>query len=572
MANEGLSNIKEAAEEFFSKNQADFEILETFEDQIVDLTKDSFQEIIQLVKDNQNVFFKDHSSIISFLNIIERALVFNFQKFEIILDIVLNFPTEIRSNNVTDSEILDILDCYQISHNYLFAHGFFTIETITKHSYFNDFFFIKFLPEIEQYDSEYAKIRESRLNIRTSSSKLQELYKLVKTDPNRHIINRTTYYHPSALHKCIRDDDIDTFQSLLSKNNFSVNYQIPFSYYERAQTIDSNLSLIQVAATYSSLKIFKFLWMQNDIQIPANLLQYAFFGRNSEIIHLCENKTSHDKVILQAMFMNRLDLLDYYLENFAEIHIEKNSFVSEKLNEFSKSEGKNDDLYDLLTFDDLSTALNYFIITILKSCMPKIVFLFQKVDCSSERETSNFLITSSLIHFKLFEFLYSQKVADFEQTDCFYRCLRNSIRLSANDTFKFLFSKSQKFEIIRDIFIECLNYNLDLAKFLLDLQIESPTNKILKSNLIDIIDAVLFCYDEDIIVKMIKINSGLFNANGNVNTLVLQLLKVASTKMLMSLFDKIVEVLPKEVLLKFATAFESYNLNVANHIKSKLDE
>lgn len=83
-------------------------------------------------------------------------------------------------------------------------------------------------------------------------------YQDVKSDPQKHISNRSSCYHPSPLHKSIREDDIDTFQSLLYKSNYSVNYIIEFSMYERAQTIDSNISLIRIAATYGSIKIFSF--------------------------------------------------------------------------------------------------------------------------------------------------------------------------------------------------------------------------------------------------------------------------------------------------------------------------
>lgn len=75
-------------------------------------------------------------------------------------------------------------------------------------------------------------------------------------------------YHPSQLNKSIRDDDIDTFQSLLSKNNFNVNHQIENSNYERLKSNDYNLSLIEIAAVYGSKKIFKFSWIQDQINIP----------------------------------------------------------------------------------------------------------------------------------------------------------------------------------------------------------------------------------------------------------------------------------------------------------------
>ena len=92
---------------------------------------------------------------------------------------------------------------------------------------------IYFLPEIAQYDSEYVKKREISLIFLISNEKnseaLKKLYRLAKSDPQQHVINRTKCYNISSLHKCIREDDIDGFQSILSLNNFD-DYLSPFAY------------------------------------------------------------------------------------------------------------------------------------------------------------------------------------------------------------------------------------------------------------------------------------------------------------------------------------------------------
>lgn len=115
--------------------------------------------------------------------------------------------------------------------------------------------------------------------------------------------------------------------------------------YERAQTIDSNISLIRIAATYGSIKIFKFLWMQTDIELPKNLLLYAFFGCNIEIIHLCEEKILDKKAVLQTIYLNRLDFLDYYIENFSDQFEEQEEEINEILSQYRSNDDK-EDLYD----------------------------------------------------------------------------------------------------------------------------------------------------------------------------------------------------------------------------------
>ena len=52
----------------------------------------------------------------------------------------------------------------------------------------------------------------------------------------QHIENRNRNYHPSLLHKSIREDDIDAFQKIISQNNYDINYIFDFSYYERARS------------------------------------------------------------------------------------------------------------------------------------------------------------------------------------------------------------------------------------------------------------------------------------------------------------------------------------------------
>ena len=170
MSSNQINSITEAISIFLSENQQSFEIISNFKDQLINFTKDSFDEIIQLIKDHSNIFFKDHSTTFSFLYIIINSLFNNFLKFELVLNIVITFSTEIRRIIVTDYELFTLFNKYPNSINYLFNNNFFTIGSITKHSILDDLTFIMFLPEITQHDSEYSKLREAKLNFSNKKS------------------------------------------------------------------------------------------------------------------------------------------------------------------------------------------------------------------------------------------------------------------------------------------------------------------------------------------------------------------------------------------------------------------
>ena len=583
MNDEEWYKIKSDAEHFLSENQEKYEIIKNFQEQLVNLTNDNFLETIQFIKDHLDVFFKDHGTAISFIHIIMRSLVFNFQKFELILDIVIYFSTEIRNSNINDYELLKICDIYQNSQNYLFYKNFFTIEAITKQSYTDDLIFIKFLPEIEQYDSEYVKLRKKNLKLFTKP-KMQNLLKEVESDPEKHIQNRTINYHPSLLHKSIRDDDISLFQSILSKNNFSVNHQIAFSYYERTQTIDSDLCLIQIAATYSAIKIFKFLWMQNDINLPENLLQYCFFGCNNEIIHLCENKLPHDGAILQTIYLNRLDLLDYYIENFEEKIVENNEVIK---NAFV-SRTENYDLYQCLNFDCLLASVDFLSIPIIQSCLPKIIFIVKNVDMKNLNQNSLFvnrtsLLAASIGHFDLFKFLYSQNDSDSKEIDFYWDCLVRSILLTNVDVFKFLFfEKIGNFTLDHQpaIFRQCIIFDSDLTNFILDFMIDEIESDSENKTVFDAFKSFiqfhhlrfqLKYYNEDAVFKMIKLFHFFDDNDDSITCFIFDLAKVASKKMILSLFDRLILILNETVLVKMKDTFDGIGISlVATFIQSKI--
>ena len=367
--------ITKDADEFLSLNSKRYEVFS----KIYDITEETYQDTIQDIQNHKDILFKDHSSSIFFFYNIVHASKFRFKKLELILDICIYFSSEIKKNNTTDIELIMI--CYFFSNglNYLFSKNFFSIESITEVSFNSDEIFITFLPEITEYDSEYSNLRESRLFEEEENDELKEYYEFVKSNPKDHFLNRQLNYHPSSLHKSIREDDIETFQSILSKNNYDFNYRIKKSFYERLKMImDEDMSLIQIAAFYGSLNIFKFLFIQKNIEFNKNLLSYAYAGENIEIIHLCEQKCKIEKAYFQPIFIHRQDFLDYCIENYEnEINNDEISMIKNILKNFVINE---DNIYEILNYESLSCSLFASNFDVFEKCLRKIIgFIFQRI-------------------------------------------------------------------------------------------------------------------------------------------------------------------------------------------------
>ena len=138
----------------------------------------------------------------------------NFKNFEFNLDIIVEFSTEIKNTKTTENKLIQISLFYFKSINYLYSKQFFSIDLIIEQSNSVFFLFIYFSPEIDQYDHEYTKIREKDpyLNLNDPQSQQEKkFFSKIKENPEKHILNRKNSYHPSSLHKSIREDDIEKF-------------------------------------------------------------------------------------------------------------------------------------------------------------------------------------------------------------------------------------------------------------------------------------------------------------------------------------------------------------------------
>ena len=451
---------------FISSNEEKYKTITYFQNLLNNITKETVPTTIQYVEDHSNIFLKDRESALLFISSIVNFSIYNFQQFTLIQDVFIHFSNEVKQTGIDELDIIDLNIDMMYSLNYLYDKNVINIESIYRKSIYNISIFINFFHEIDEIDHEYAMMKaDDILNDIEHGTYDEEDFSFMNyviQNLEEHKKNRELNYHSSLFHKSIRDDDIDTFQSILSKNNYSVNYKFERSYYERALTEDFNPSLIQVAAIYGSLKIFKFLWMQQKIEISESLIDYAIVGRNFEIIHICETKCPLRRALVFSIASHQNELSEYIIEN-----TEKNE--------------NEDNIYSSLKYSELKFAIEFLNYDIIIPCLKKIVSIVKEYDNYDELEKEdkngqNSFFSVQLYDMELFKFLYTNKNPNFDffsgSNPVYFSCLANRMY----DAIKYLIQFSNPSQLYR-IFEDSVRLNPKIACLLLDLQIDEIKNK-----------------------------------------------------------------------------------------------
>lgn len=173
--------------------------------------------------------------------------------------------------------------------------------------------------------------------------------------------------------KFIREDDVENFQILISRTNKNLRSYVncpsinSLGYFPHINL--NQIEFISYSAFYSSIKIFKFLWMKlnfknrnenNDEQnenekineIPNSLAICAIAGGNYEIIHILEEIIRQDKnSLIAAIRFFQFELADYLIETlefkvgideiFISIHCHNFKFFIEHCRDFFSSIEEN---------------------------------------------------------------------------------------------------------------------------------------------------------------------------------------------------------------------------------------
>lgn len=603
MQNKDILQAIKNADDFVSKNKEKYEVITQFQKYLLHVDEDTYIQAIEYIEQHRNFFFKDHPSYIFFFYSIIEFCLCNFQNFEYILEICIHFSSEKSQANIraNSEELISISMNFSNSFNYFYLKKFFSVEEIMKKSIDFVLIFVNFFPEIEKIDREFAEKRKKILYSLNSPDVelIKKHFDIIQSDYSKHFENRKINYHPSPIHKAIREDDVDKFQSIVSKTNFNLNSTIENSFYERTKVKDDNLEPIKIAAIYKSTKIFKFLMMNNPT-LDDDFLDYAFFGGDYEIIHLCENKCKFGDAYLQPIITINDELFNYVIENFSDKIKEKINDIQEiiqffnenykealKISQTEHNENtyQKNEVFNILNSDCYLNSLFHHNYRIILNCLPMIIYILQYFDTMNKEDydfdNDSTFLSNSIFDFDLFTFLYSQKFIEYRNlySPTSLQAIISSASFNANDAFIFLYeSNKDNFTFnFYDHLKNCIQYNSHCAKFILDILIEEKTNGSEKSNynsyknlftFKDLEMAIQF-YDEDVVVKFFQLFD-LIKTNKNCDDLVDLLICYISSRMIISLFKRSAKFFSHQNLIIISDLFDKKNYKtVADFIREE---
>lgn len=177
---------------------------------------------------------------------------------------------------------------------------------------------------------EEIRNREKVINLllRANGQKLDEDYISMILNEYEKMV---TSGNPSLL-KALLDDNVESLQSYISKNNYDLNQTIPYSYYDQNYPILVSAKAIDYAALFGSINCFKFLMMNMEDLYYQGLLNSSIAGGNHEIIHIvenkiqCQNSIDYNQLLEIAILFMQNDLIDYIIEK-SDIKIESENYI-----------------------------------------------------------------------------------------------------------------------------------------------------------------------------------------------------------------------------------------------------
>ena len=125
------------------------------------------------------------------------------------------------------------------------------------------------------------------------------------------------HHRPNELVKAIFDDNVDLLQQLTSSTDFDFNKKIASFQFDPCNEISNEISYLNLAAFYGSTSCFKFLILQNGIDLTDSAV-YAVMGGSPEIIRNLVNEGVEfgNEAFVGAIKYHRYDIFQWLLTNY----------------------------------------------------------------------------------------------------------------------------------------------------------------------------------------------------------------------------------------------------------------
>ena len=241
-------------------NHACFQkILKIFSDLKMEENPREMKSILQII----NSISENHHRTPEFFSRIEKVLLRNYN----------NIKRTFSNKNEFDISLLNKRIVL-----FLIEEGYMTIKDCSNRSHsFASYFY----PELEstlsnelkdELKEKYEELREKKINMK----KFNEFRKIGENN--------------SKICTLIRGDSIDEFISYVNQENISLSSKIKPSVFEtNSFLIEKELSLIEYAAFFGSIQIFKYLY-SNNAKLTSDIWPCAIHSNNAELVQFLFDK------------------------------------------------------------------------------------------------------------------------------------------------------------------------------------------------------------------------------------------------------------------------------------------
>ena len=235
------------------------------------------------------------------IELVEEIFSINEENFKKVFDKL----REYLLSNDDMVEMFFFVSILFILTRYKSAHKFgFSLLTFFKENYLNR---IENLINTRKYLSPFHKSMLKDIQIKdfiTNSSKDFSFYK----------------YEPNTIPYFLFNDDISGLQEYVSKvPNIDFNEPITLQWIPYETLLNTDFNLFEYSILFGSLKCFKFILLQDELQITNACNALAVASGNSEIIHILEQKNPKfdQNCCDYAMLFHQNNIFEWIIRNYA---------------------------------------------------------------------------------------------------------------------------------------------------------------------------------------------------------------------------------------------------------------
>lgn len=284
--------------------ECNFEATISLQEKIYSLDSLNLKSVLKYILTSGFVINRESFSIL--LKCIDYAFAFRPLSSSFYIEIIRSLSDKIQMYFSSYDLFTDLIQSNYLRYKF-YELGFINISTIICYlkERKNDvdlFFFFAFEVKAHSPDLYLSYTCQS-----------YEFRKYLNTiTPEQHSIYRSSGLNQDKLAFLIRSNDAVGFQSYHSSTNINLDQRLT-SYYEECRFSEKQLSLIEYAAFFGAIDVFKYLIL-NNATFSANLPKFAVIGGNYEIIHILEQnglKFNDTMALNTAIKYHRNDIVEY---------------------------------------------------------------------------------------------------------------------------------------------------------------------------------------------------------------------------------------------------------------------